>query len=195
MDIFGGIAGRCNEGKVYECGNEATINANDNVGGIIGFAYSKSEISLCFNKGNINATGDCSAGGIIRYNQYANVYNCYNTANIYALIRNVGGINGAAGRAGQPTAYTYNCYNIGIISGQSYKGQITGWANALDGSSRDVNCYTTNATAELLNSGEYSENTWVNDVKNEDGTWKYNNGYPILKWQIINNTNMLKNIK
>ena len=25
---------------------------------------------------------------------------------------------------------------------------------------------------------------WINDVKNEDGSWKYNNGYPILKWQL-----------
>ncbi len=26
---------------------------------------------------------------------------------------------------------------------------------------------------------------FMQDVKNEDGTWKYNNGYPILKWQIM----------
>ena len=26
--------------------------------------------------------------------------------------------------------------------------------------------------------------SFTNDIQNEDGTWKYNNGYPILKWQI-----------
>ena len=25
---------------------------------------------------------------------------------------------------------------------------------------------------------------FMQDVKREDGTWKYNNGYPILKWQV-----------
>lgn len=61
-------------------------------------------------------------------------------------------------------------------------GPITG-VNA-GGSSSDVNCYTTNVTVELLNSGQYSDNVYTNDIKNSDGTWKYNNGYPILKWQV-----------
>ena len=25
---------------------------------------------------------------------------------------------------------------------------------------------------------------WTNDVKDTSGKWKYNNGYPILKWQL-----------
>lgn len=49
---------------------------------------------------------------------------------------------------------------------------------------QDINNYTTNATAELLNKGEFSNDVWTDDVQNDDGTWKYNNGYPILKWQL-----------
>ena len=26
--------------------------------------------------------------------------------------------------------------------------------------------------------------SYTNDEKNKDETWKYNNGYPILKWQL-----------
>ena len=56
-------------------------------------------------------------------------------------------------------------------------GSITGWDNANSGSSKSINCYTTNATASLLNSGSYSENVWIDDTG-------INNGYPILKWQV-----------
>ena len=28
---------------------------------------------------------------------------------------------------------------------------------------------------------------WTNDVKDSLGNWKYNNGYPILKWQLNSN--------
>ena len=57
-------------------------------------------------------------------------------------------------------------------------GQITGFPNVNGGTSRDINCYTTNVTAQLLNSGEFSENLWLDD---ETGI---NNGYSVLKWQV-----------
>lgn len=104
---------------------------------------------------------------------------------------NAGGINGAAGLAGNPWLYTYNCYNLGNITGNRSIGQITGLGSANGGGSRDINCYSTNATVQLLNAGEYSDNEWTEDIKIKDEEtgeekWKYNNGYPILKWQVEN---------
>lgn len=104
-----------------------------------------------------------------------------------------GGINGAAGAYGNPWLYTYNCYNLGNITGNKHVGQITGWESANGGGSQDINCYTSNATVVVLNAGQYSDNEWTNDVKikvkdeetgEEREIWRYNNGYPILKWQL-----------
>lgn len=96
----------------------------------------------------------------------------------------VGGISGAAGGSRYPTAYIYNCYNIGTVTGNRNTREITGWTNANGGTSIERNCYTANVTTQLLNSGEFSDNCWMNDEKNGNGEWKYNNGYPILKWQV-----------
>ena len=41
-----------------------------------------------------------------------------------------------------------------------------------------------NINQQLLNTGTYRNDVWTDDVKNDNGTWKYNNGYPILKWQL-----------
>lgn len=91
----------------------------------------------------------------------------------------VGGINGSAGSNGNLIT-TWNCYNIGNIIGNSTIGEITGWNNANGGSSQDINCYSTDASVELLNSGEYSNDEWTIKAG-------VNNGYPILKWQLGNN--------
>ena len=86
----------------------------------------------------------------------------------------VGGINGCAGKQNYATAYTYNCYNIGTLSGPFNIGEITGTKNANGGTSKDINCYTKNATASLLNAGAYSDNVWIQTK-----------GYPILNWQVV----------
>lgn len=41
----------------------------------------------------------------------------------------------------------------------------------------------TTITANKLNTNS-NKDIWTNDIKDENGNWKYNNGYPILKWQI-----------
>lgn len=184
----GGIAG-LNDYFIEKCCNTGEIYASDgNVGGIVGVG--RNYIGMCYNTGYVYAK-NMTAGGIIGYKSQGQTYNCYNTGDIQSINSATGGINGAAGANWSSTIYTYNCYNLGNIIGNKKIGEITGLANANKGSSQDINCYTTDATAELLNAGEYGNVEWVDDVKIKDKetgeeTWKYNNGYPILKWQLEN---------
>lgn len=43
-------------------------------------------------------------------------------------------------------------------------------------------------TIETLNANSnelrYGNNVWTDDIKDNNGNWKYNDGYPILKWQL-----------
>lgn len=171
----GGIVGQ-NDGLVEKCCNAGEIYATDNLGGIIG--YNSGMVKESYNTKSITAEYQ-TAGGIVGYNTRGKIYNCYNIGTITSTITS-GGISGAGGEPNIDTAVTYNCYNIGSIKGNRNLGQITGLVNANGGRSEDRNCYTTNATAELLNAGEFSENVWVDD---ETGI---NNGYPVLKWQVPN---------
>lgn len=172
----GGIAGY-NVNLIQKCYNTNEIYATDaGTGGIAG-GNRDGIIKECYNTAYIHS-GYQTAGGICGYTVSGKIYNCYNKGKVYAVSYNVGGINGAAGNSTSATVYTYNCYNLGTVSGNTHKGQITGWPNANAGSSQDVNCYTTNATAAGLNAGVYSDNIWVDDTTNING------GYPILKWQL-----------
>ena len=213
-NFVGGITG-INKGTIEKCYNYATVKGNQLTGGIVGINRSKIHMSVnkgiisgisniggiagqeigeigedavtlnCYNLEKVSASS-VTAGGIIGAFTTGNVYNCYNLGEIYAGSRNSGGISGAAGHPSYNTAYMYNCYNLGKITSGSYIGEITGYPNAVGGTSREINCYKTNATAELLNNGDYSDNAWIDDIQNTDGTWKYNNGYPILRWQLEN---------
>lgn len=175
--ITGGIAA-INKGIIYRCSNNNKIQTSDCAGGITGTNDGNGVfVKECVNKAEV-ISKDQAVGGICGYIHSGGIYNCYNIGKVTGG-RFIGGINGAAGISGKPIAYTYNCYNIGETNGS----QITGWANANGGASREINCYSSNATSELLNKGEYSENVWIDDEKDDKGNWKYNNGYPILRWQ------------
>lgn len=132
-------------------------------------------ITSCHNSVSVS-TNSNGSGGICSCIMSGEIRNCYNTGNIYSQ-RYVGGISGASGDSSYPTAYTYNCYNLGSIKGTSFVGNITGELN-FRAPSRVINCYGTNVTVDLLNSGSNSENMWK-----PDKTVKINNGYPILSWQ------------
>lgn len=155
--MVGGITGRT-LARVYGCSNQEKITSYGNIGGITGVLECENEngILACYNKGEVNASNS-TVGGICGYAYSGNIYNCYNIGQISST-KMVGGINGAAGSPGNVTVYTYNCYNKGNVSGGANTNQITGYPSVNRGSSRDVNSYTTNATATLLNAGEYSQN-------------------------------------
>lgn len=190
----GGIVA-VNDGTIVQCANKEQLYAtNGNNAGIAGI--NRGEIKECYNTGSINSPADSCVGGIV--GSGANmIYNCYNRGEIIAK-STVGGITGVVNGSYRPggVKYTYNSYNIGSISGSSYVGQITGRDN-YECTSRSINCYTTDATANKLNAGEYSDNVWIDDGKkidkdgnivdnlDDDGNIKYiNDKYPILKWQV-----------
>lgn len=171
--ILGGIAGANNQ-IIEKCSNNGEIyGTRGGTGGIQG--QGGGTIKECLNLGYIH--GDVmSAGGISGYQNSGKIFNCYNTGKVVSG-QFIGGIAGAAGLSGNSTVYIYNCYNIGSISSGTNSGSIVGLSNANGGTSNNTNCYTTNATVTLLNSGSYSDNVWKTDTNT------INNGYPILNWQ------------
>ena len=72
-----------------------------------------------------------------------------------------------------------NCYNIGTIKGTQNVGEIVGGNNS-NSYIKINNSYTKTQSITATVLGD----AYTSDIKKEDGTWKYNNGYPILKWQI-----------
>ena len=149
-------------------------------------------IKYCFNNAEVTSVGAATAGGIVGHQESGNIYNSYNLKTIKGN-ENVGGISGAAGGRGYNIAYIYNCYNIGTVIGNANSAKaIVGFTNANGGTSIEQNCYTSNVTSVLLNNGEFSDNCWINDEKDSNGLWKYNNGYPILNWQVNKKQEILK---
>ena len=190
--VAGVVASTTNESIIEKCSNNVEIYSTyGNAGGIAG--TNAGTIKECLNKGYIHS--NITAGGIIAYQHTGAVYNCYNTGKIESSSA-IGGICGAAGISGQNAAYVYNSYNVGNIIGSSWNGPLIGLNNANGGTSQTINCYSSGITAEKLNNGQYSDNAFTNDIKEkvvdettgtEKEVWKYNNGYPILKWQLQEN--------
>ena len=72
----------------------------------------------------------------------------------------------------------YNCYYLDTASTYlMYKYNST----TKQYESSDINKKT---STELMNLASTLGSEWTNDVKDKSGNWKYNNGYPILKWQL-----------
>lgn len=185
--MTGGIAGRM--AKTLNCYNKANITS-----------YS-------------NSTG-AYAGGII--GAYGKVENCYNTGIIHAGGVDGSLSGGIIGEEENSPNYVKNSYNIGTVNATgpiSIGGIIgrNGWSSVYQGVSV-INSYCTTETTYLYagysssieniveketlktyaqNLGkEYTEDIEI--VKTDELTgettkvWKYNNGYPILKWQLKN---------
>lgn len=128
------------------------------------------------------------------------IKNSYNISEITGSATNVGGIIGAFASAPVYGAKIENCYNLANITGKDVVGNIIGYFNINDAEVRN-SYYLKNTNSgygyksgqicetiekeekDLRNSAQLLGNAYIDDVKNEDGTWKYNNGYPILKWQ------------
>lgn len=178
----GGIVGVTRSTAISKVSNYATIIGNGYyVGGVVGLLQFDSSIDESYNAGNImayeNKANIAAIGGIIGSNyKNAEINNCYNIG----VIEGYTAIGGIVGRAHEITMLTItNCYNIGTIRGTQNVGEIVGGNNT--NSYRIINnSYTKTQTITATILGD----AYVDDIKNADGTWKYNNGYPILKWQI-----------
>ena len=191
------IAGVCRrlkeDAKIEKCYSNVKIEQPANsfiyAGGII--AYGTGIIKNCYNTGNINITKGCT-GGIAGYcndSENVEIENCYNIGkikeddvevNVVKLSTLRGGIVGTQGFSWLTAEgeKVYNCYYLDTASTYlMYKYNST------------TKQYESNATnkktsTELMNLATTLGSEWTNDVKDASGNWKYNNGYPILKWQL-----------
>lgn len=151
----GGIAGRVNGGKLYECHNTGDISAsrNDNTqaGGIAGDAYN-SYITQCSNTGTLTAKSlsgqKAQSGGMSSYAVNTKFCGCWNGGNVSVSSRKSGNRSttsvfqgGICGHA--ETSEFEICYNIADISGEcsvgggsynmyayAYSGGILGYATS-----------------------------------------------------------------
>ena len=183
-----------NYGLINKCYSKVKIEQ------AVGFTYGGGivrsnfgTVKNCYNMGDINITNGAS-GGIVSSHRGKNglVKNCYNIGKIkentieesttkIGILR--GGIIATQGWswdsiADYENAKINNCYYLDTASTYlMYKYNST---------TKQYESSATNkkTSTELMNLASTLGSEWTNDVKDTSGTWKYNNGYPILKWQL-----------
>ena len=141
-----------NDVLIQNCGNEASLTANDYVGGIMGSAcYVNTRIEGCYNTGNIHG-GTC-VGGIVGWHQgyqgTNHIKNCYNTGRVT-------GSNAVAGIAGHLNngVTVQNCYNAGAstyaVIGRQYNttNQVSNSYFLGTASAKSVPDYSTSESRE-----------------------------------------------
>lgn len=136
----GGISGYICNGVVTDCYNSGDLVLNNSnksnrlldSGGIVGHVSSNSEISNCYNVGNV-ALGQIQ-GGIVGYvSSNSEISNCYNVGDV-VFGQTQGGIVGVISSNSEIS----DCYNVGnVASGDNYQGGIAGSLNE----SIIFNCY------------------------------------------------------
>lgn len=185
----GGIVGEAQEGEIRECINKGMITGLSSdpkynsiyIGGIAGTGSyeSTTTISNCINFAEVKTTYSGSiSGGIVAY--------VAGTSKGNSLIE--------------------NCYHVGNISGTTVGGIVAkeGHSDTIHGNSNLTNNYWLNTCGANYGRGSGNTDTeatpkteqeikqlantlgelYREDIQNSDGTWKYNDGYPILKWQM-----------
>lgn len=179
-----------NDVLIQNCGNVASITANDYVGGIMGSAcYVNTRIENCYNTGNIH--GNTYVGGIVGWHQShegANhVKNSYNTGRVTGS----GAVAGIAGYLSNGVT-VQNCYNAGAstyaIIGRQYNA-----TNVLSNtyflgtaSAKSVPDYTTYESQEPVYRGTAKT---AADMASADfaallgDAYKESCPYPVLAWQ------------
>ena len=195
---IGGVVGSIWDSnvRIEECINHGAVISNGSIwcalGGIAG-EMGNSQIYRCINYGKVecNSTASSNIAGIvarINNNNTGEIYNCYNSGEI----KIVKGVAMGIGPTTDGDLTIENCYNIGTLSGATLK------TIASYDASKQINitnCYylntcgatgdgTSKTSAELMNLASILGSEWTNDVKDTSGKWKYNKGYPILKWQL-----------
>jgi|GEM_PF-5591996 len=128
--------------QITNCVNNASITSTGkDLGGIVGFMYSNSEMSYCDNYGSITSTSTASGwgyGGLIgRMNgkdtdteHETKVENCYNAGNLKA-VRNAGGLIGLVNSEAKPAIQVTGCLTTGDVNAITANGgTLIGWANS-----------------------------------------------------------------
>ena len=181
-------------GHIKESCSNVTIQqgAGFTYGAGIVAQFNSGTIINCYNKGKIHVSKGCS-GGIAAYLlNNAKIENCYNIgiiqeegiiANTDSISKLRGGIVGSQGFswAVAENAKVNNCYYLDTASTYltyQYNGTTKQYESILKNKK---------TSTELMNLASALGSEWTNDVKDASGNWKYNNGYPILKWQLNSN--------
>lgn len=137
----GGIVGECYN-PIYSCFNNNKIQS-DNLycGGIAG--YSKNNISKCGNNGNV--IGSLYVGGITGYSDSkSNISYCYNKSEIESKTQN-SQCGGIVGIFYNYENLIKSCYNTGNIDGITYSGGIAGIIHVKVDDLACINCYSTSS--------------------------------------------------
>jgi hypothetical protein len=165
----GGVIGKFNGGEISNCYNIGNITVTTStefvVGGIIGYILNNTNITDCFNKGDISLSSSvsgsgqyatfCEVGGIAGYvngnssnvERNISISKCYNAGNVsgnssgHYII--AGGIVGSAFTQ-NTTLNILGCHNTGYISAEGEKYVFAGGIYNLRGFSSFNNTY--NAT-------------------------------------------------
>lgn len=135
-------------------------------------------VSNCYNVGTLEYQGkEVRVGGICGFTsrvtkQNLSITNSYNAGGHSGTgVWHIGAIIGTHGYGASNVAETVqNCYGINNMT-YLYQGD----SNSTEGIVPED---TLRTYAERLG------DKFMPDEKNEDETWKYNNGYPILKWEL-----------
>ena len=143
-DYTGGIAGSL-DGNAYNCVNYATVQGNEDVGGLFGY-YGRADNSMtaCANYGNVTATSN-TVGGLVGYYSSGTIQDCVNYGNIEGTY-NVGGMAGYVSKGKMQNVFCYgnvsatnNTKRGGMVCGYSSKGVIEGMVAYYSGAKLTVN--------------------------------------------------------
>lgn len=163
----GGIVAVASGGKIDRCYFAGTLNANSDVGGIVGIAMYGVEILNCYNSGLVNAPYGMFVGGIVgsAYDTGTRIVNCYNVGEVIAAETFISAPSPIVGDA-EYKVVVQNCYFLD-------NGTFTESSGVVKKSEADMK---SEAMVTILNAGD-ATTPWQAD------THSLNNGYPVLTWQ------------
>ena len=125
---------------MQNCYNTADITGKGYLGGIAGRLYAGTDISDCYNTGNVTSVSSTNIGGITgalagQSGYTSQIVRCHNSGTIISKGQYTGGVAGDT----DDDTYFEDCYNTGdLLVNANYAG---GFAGAISG--KAVNCYNT----------------------------------------------------
>ena len=113
---IGGIVGQNNNASIVKlCYNLGSVSGSENnVGGIVGKNYINTKLQDCYNTGTVNGS-EGQIGGIIGYNQDSEVSRCYNIGNVTSN-NSSNYVGGIAGRTDGNTLVEMNYFENGKVN-------------------------------------------------------------------------------
>ncbi|GBU26418.1 hypothetical protein R83H12_03115 [Fibrobacteria bacterium R8-3-H12] len=181
-----GLFGYTNSSKISNIGVEIDnsndgINANEYVGGLVGYNYWNSTITNSYATGSV--TGNTYVGGLAGHTK-STITNSYATGSVTGTDR-VGGLVGY-----QEDGTIFSCYAAGSVTGNTYVRGLVGYTR-----SYILNSYYDEETSSCKTNSGNEEGKTTAEMKTQSTfvSWDFdyiwtidpenNNGYPSLLWQ------------